>query len=234
MEKRKKELQIKGIPAVLWGAPSRKLYFYVHGQGGCKEEAAVFAEVACRFGWQVLSVDLPKHGERIEGKTAFKPWSIVPELSVLMDFVKSRWREISLYASSIGAWFSMLTFGNEPLKNCLFVSPVLDMKELLSKMMEGAGVSKKQLEQQRLIPNDFGEAFSWEYWNYVIEHPIKQWNIPTKILYGEKDNLIDRWCVEGFTQKFGCSLTVAEECEHWFHTERQLEVLQHWIRKEIF
>ena len=85
-----------------------------------------------------------------------------------------------------------------------------------------------------MIPNDFGEAFSWEYWNYVIEHPIKQWNIPTKILYGEKDNLIDRWCVEGFTQKFGCSLTVAEECEHWFHTERQLEVLQHWIRKEIF
>jgi alpha-beta hydrolase superfamily lysophospholipase len=234
MEKRKKELQIKGIPAVLWGAPSRKLYFYVHGQGGCKEEAAVFAEVACRFGWQVLSVDLPKHGERIEGKTAFKPWSIVPELSGLMDFVKSRWREISLYASSIGAWFSMLTFGNETLKNCLFVSPVLDMKELLSKMMEGAGVSKKQLEQQRLIPNDFGEVFSWEYWNYVIEHPIKQWNIPTKILYGEKDNLIEQWCVERFTQKFGCSLTVAEECEHWFHTERQLEVMQHWIRKEIF
>lgn len=68
----------------------------------------------------------------------------------------------------------------------------------------------------------------------MIEHPIKQWNIPTKILYGEKDNLIEQWCVERFTQKFGCSLTVAEECEHWFHTERQLEVMQHWIRKEIF
>ena len=110
----KKELEINGIPAVLWGVPSRKLYFYVHGQGGCKEEAAVFADVACCFGWQVLSVDLPKHGERVTGAVEFEPWSIVPELSGIMDFAKDRWKQISLYASSIGVWFSMLSFGREP------------------------------------------------------------------------------------------------------------------------
>ena len=146
----KRKLDINGIPAVLWGVPSKRLYLYVHGQGGCKEETAAFADVACRFGWQVLSMDLPKHGERINGTVEFEPWSIVPELSGIMDFVKDRWKYISLYASSIGAWFSMLSFGNEPLKNCLFVSPVLDMKELMLKMMEWAGVSKTQLEEQRL------------------------------------------------------------------------------------
>ena len=229
----KKELEINGIPAVLWGVPSRKLYFYANGQGGCKEEASVFADVACCFGWQVLSIDLPKHGERVNGAVEFEPWSIVPELSGIMDFVKERWKQISLYASSIGAWFSMLSFGNEPLKNCLFVSPVLDMKELMSKMMEWAGVSQNQLEKQRLIPTDFGQTLSWEYWKYVLEHPIRQWDFPTKILYGENDNLIDRCLVEQFAQKFSCNLTVAENCEHWFHTEYQLNVMREWIRKEI-
>lgn len=183
----KEELAINGIPAVLWGISSRKIYLYVHGQGGCKEEAKVFAEIACRFGLQVLSMDLPEHGERINGTVTFEPWNIIPELSEIMKFVKSRWKQISLYASSIGAWFSMLSFGNEPLKNCLFVSPVLDMKELMLKMMEWAGVSQTQLEEQRLIPTDFGQTLSWEYWKYVLENPIKQWNFPTKILYGEND-----------------------------------------------
>lgn len=126
----KKELKINGIPAVLWGISSRKIYLYVHGQGGCKEEAEIFAEIACRFGYQVLSMDLPEHGERINGTVTFEPWNIIPELSEIMKFVKSRWKQISLYASSIGAWFSMLSFGNEQLKNCLFVSPVLDMDKL--------------------------------------------------------------------------------------------------------
>lgn len=47
----KRKLDINGIPAVLWGVPSKRLYLYVHGQGGCKEETAAFADVACRFGW---------------------------------------------------------------------------------------------------------------------------------------------------------------------------------------
>ena len=233
MKQIKKEFEINEIPAVLWGVPSRKLYFYVHGQGGCKEEAAVFADVVCNLGWQVLSVDLPKHGQRINGTVEFEPWSVVPELSGIMDFVKDRWKHISLYASSIGAWFGMLSFGNEPFKKCLFVSPVLDMKELMLKMMGWAGVSQAQLEKQRLIPTDFGQTLSWEYWNYVLEHPIRQWDFPTKILYGENDNLIDRCLVEQFTQKFSCNLTVAENCEHWFHTEHQLNVMRDWVRKEI-
>ncbi len=93
----KKELEIKGIPAILWGISSRKIYLYVHGQGDCKEEAEIFAEIACRLGCQVLSMDLPKHGERINVTMTFEPWKIIPELSEIMKFVKSRWKQISLY-----------------------------------------------------------------------------------------------------------------------------------------
>ena len=60
----KQLLHINNIPAVIWGASSDKIYLYVHGKSGCKEEAASFAELACAKGWQVLSMDLPEHGER--------------------------------------------------------------------------------------------------------------------------------------------------------------------------
>ncbi|MFN1922390.1 hypothetical protein ACK2FT_15925 [Clostridioides difficile] len=46
------------------GNPSSKLYIYIHGQCGNKEEAEAFANIAVPHEYQVLSVDLPEHGER--------------------------------------------------------------------------------------------------------------------------------------------------------------------------
>ena len=37
------KLEISGIPALLYGKESRKVYLYVHGKMGCKEEALPFA-----------------------------------------------------------------------------------------------------------------------------------------------------------------------------------------------
>ena len=65
MEKIK--LKIAGIPAVLYGKRSRKVYLYVHGKNGSAAEAARFARTACPAGWQVLAVDLPEHGARKNG-----------------------------------------------------------------------------------------------------------------------------------------------------------------------
>lgn len=131
----KKITTIDGIPAIIFGVPSRKIYLYIHGQGGNKEEAQSIAKVICRYGYQVLSIDLPEHGERKGEIDSFDPWHIVPELTGVMGFVKVHWERVSLFANSIGAWFSILSFGNECLDNCLFVSPVLDMKQLMLKMM---------------------------------------------------------------------------------------------------
>lgn len=46
-------LNIKNIPAIIWGDTSSKVYLYIHGQGGYKEEAEAFASIANRYGWQV-------------------------------------------------------------------------------------------------------------------------------------------------------------------------------------
>lgn len=226
----KKELtQICGIPAIIWGTPSSKVYFYIHGKGGNKEEAEMFYSIACRYDWQVISIDLPEHGDRKHETNSFDPWHCVKELSLVLEYVKSRWEHISLYANSIGAWFSMLTFTKEKFENCLFVSPLLDMKVLISNMMLGANVSEERLEKERIIPTQFGETLSWEYWMYVLKHPIVEWPSKTKILYAGNDHLMSRDVVDNFVSKFNCDLSVMDNGEHWFHTPEQIDFLCKWI-----
>lgn len=105
-----KRLEIEQIPAIVWGKSTSFLYIYVHGKYGYKEEAERFAHIADRNGWQVLSFDLPGHGERKGEMERFTPWDIEPELELIWRFASRHWDHIALYATSIGAWFSLLSY----------------------------------------------------------------------------------------------------------------------------
>lgn len=226
-------LVIDGIPALLWGKDSPQICLYVHGQHGSKEEASLLAEILCPAGWQVLSFDLPGHGERQAEQDAFVPWHIVPELDSILRYAKNRWKCRALFANSIGAWFSLLAFPQERFVECLFVSPVVDMKQLIRKMMDWAHVSEEQLKQQGRIPTTFGQTLDWEYWQYTLAHPLLRWPSPTCILYGEKDHLVDFSEVEAFSRRFSCRVTVMKQGEHWFHTEAQRAYLKGWVQKHL-
>lgn len=229
----KQNLKINGIPAVLWGEPSEKILLAVHGKLGNKEEAVLLAELVHPHGWQVLSIDLPEHGERKDEKTLLVPWTVVPELNTVLTYLRERWETIGLYANSIGAYFSLLAFSEERLAQSLFVSPVLDMTKLIETMMGWAGVTPERLEAEGEIPTAFGETLSWEYFCYAKAHPVSRWDPPTEILYAGKDTLTVRGTVDDFVHRFGCGLTVMEDGEHWFHTEEQLAFLRDWLRGKV-
>lgn len=220
--------QIEHIPAVLYGGEADRVFLFVHGRHGRKEEAKPFAEAVCPKGWQVLAVDLPEHGARRGSAETLDPWHVVPELETVLAYIRNRWSRTDLRADSIGAWFSMLAFGNTPPERSLFVSPVLDMAALIQRMMAWARVTEADLEDRESIPTDFGETLSWKYYQYAKAHPIKVWSSPTAILYAGQDTLTPRREVEDFVSRFHCGLTVMEEGEHWFHTPEQLEVLRRW------
>lgn len=93
--------EINHIPASVLGNPSRNVYLYIHGQGGNKKEAYCGAEIFCRYGYQVLSIDLAEHGGRKGETYSFAPWHIIPELTEVMKFAKERWEKISLEAAHI-------------------------------------------------------------------------------------------------------------------------------------
>ena len=228
------ELKIHGIPTILYGKPSEKLFLFIHGKHGYKEEAEAFADIACQKGYQVLGFDLPEHGERRNKKAdAFNPWNVVPECKRVLLGARDRWKHISVRANSIGAYFSIISFAEEPIEHCLFVSPVLDMEQLIVNLMKWSGVTEDQLEQQGMIPTNFGETLSWEYLSYVRNHRIEKWATPTSILYGTADNLTERKTVDAFARRYDCSLSVIDGGEHWFHTPEQLEALEQWTKDSI-
>ena len=223
---------LKNIPLLLIGEPSRKVYLYVHGKNGSKEEALDFAELACPAGYQVLALDLPEHGERKNAPERLLPWVVLPELQLIYQYAKVHWRSVSLRATSIGAWFSMLALQAKPLRSALLLSPVVDMEDLITNMMQWANVSEAQLKEGGEVSTDFDETLSWQYLCWVREHPYR-WKVPTQVLYGAKDNLTSRAVLEQFKQRTGAHLTIMVEGEHWFHTELQLAVLQEWERAHI-
>lgn len=58
------------------------------------------------------------------------------------------------------------------------------------------------------------------------------WMVPTKILYGSRDNLTSLETISDFAEKHSATLTVMEGGEHWFHTEAQMRFLDDWILRE--
>ena len=66
-------------------------------------------------------------------------------------------------------------------------------------MMGWAQATEDELREKGEIPTDFGETLSWDYLCFVRENPIC-WDVPTSILYAERDQLIARDIVESFAQ----------------------------------
>lgn len=222
---------IGSVPAVLYGEPAEQDYLFLHGQMGCKEEAEPFAQLVCARGGQVLSIDLPGHGERRGRREELTPWAAVPDIQAALDFAQARWKTVSLRATSIGAYFARLSFP-APAR-ALLVSPVLEMEDLIFSMMRRAGVTPEQLQKQGEITTSFGQTLSWKYLCWVREHPVFGWNCPTCILCGSADQMISRQTVEAYARRHSARLTVLEGGEHWFHTPEQLAALHKWEETEL-
>lgn len=226
-------ITISGIPAILWGGKSDGIYICVHGKLSRKENARGFAEIATRRGYQVVSFDLPEHGERTSSDYPCTVRNGVHDLTTIGEYVRENWTDIHLFAESLGAYFSLLAYPGYPLRSCLFLSPILDMERLIKNMMHWYGVSEDTLAKKGKIPTPLGETLDWEYYSYVRENPIVRWDAPTAILYGTDDKLTERDVIDTFSRRFAGEVTVMQNGEHYFHTEEQLAVLRQWLETHI-
>lgn len=205
-------IKINHIPALLLGEQSDKIYIFVHGQGGNKEEARLFAEVALPQGWQVLGIDLPEHGARAnkastgskkvdttstgivkanstdvssyvtDDESTFDPWHAVGELKQVLEYARANHSQVAVRANSIGSYFSLLAYKDESLSKYLLVSPLLDMERMIENLMKWSGVTEERLEQEKIIPTNFGQTLSWEYLCYARDHRIEEFDTLTSIL----------------------------------------------------
>lgn len=227
------QVRVEGFPAIVWGRESESVYIYVHGRSASKEEAETLAGHAREKAIQVISFDLPDHGENVREDYPCSAQNGVEELRAILDFVKRRWPRRYLYGSSLGAYFSLLTYQGEWFERCLFLSPIVDLEKLIRGMMAAVGVDESTLRERGEIPAGGGETLSWDYYHYVREHPVVKWASPTYILYGTGDTLTDRATLDGFVARFRCVLETCSQGEHYFHTTRQLDVLNGWLRRNV-
>lgn len=226
-------LAINGIPAVLWGNPSDKLFIAVHGDQSHKEDAviAILAEEAEKKGYQVLSFDLPEHGDRKEESRQCDPQNAVEDLAEILAYARTHFSYISLFGCSIGAYFSMIAYQNEPYNQTLFLSPVVDMERLIQNMMSWFDVSEEKLRQEEEVETPI-KTLSWDYYQYVVGNPVA-WEKPTAILYGAQDNLCEFEVVSRFANQNHADMTVLENGEHFFHTEEHLFFFRQWLQCKI-
>lgn len=197
----------------------KNIVIYVHGKGGSAEEAEHYRKLFTEA--EVIGFDY----------RAMAPWEAKEEFPQFFTEQRKHCDNLTLVANSIGAFFSMSSLDEALVDKAYFISPVVDMEKLICNMMVWAGVTEQELAEKQEISTEFGETLSWNYLTYVREYPIS-WHIPTRILYGEHDNLTSLDIMSAFAKQVGAELTVMPNGEHWFCTEEQMSFLDNWFLVE--
>lgn len=228
------KIRIDGIPAVLWGDPCDRIIIAAHGSHSSKIDDCIWtlAEEATEKGYQVISFDLPQHGERVYEKDFIMPDECVRELKTMYSFASNQAKTVSIFGCSMGAYFELLAFADMEIECAWFLSPVTDMERLIRNIMEYCHISEKEFQEKVKVNNDI-EPLYFPYYSYVKSHPITSWKHKTYILRGEKDTICDYGCVKDFADGFNCELTEQKGGEHWFHTEIELDFFRNWIREKL-
>ncbi|MFZ2465041.1 MAG: alpha/beta hydrolase, partial [Ruminococcus bromii] len=173
----------------------RKLAVYVHGKGGNATESEHYKPLLPEY--DVIGFDYKSE----------TPWDAKQKFTNLFDNYCKNYDYIVLIANSIGAFYSMNAFSDKQIDKAMFISPVVDMENLITNMMKWANVTENELRDKKTISTEFGETLSWEYLCYVRENQIS-WNVPTSILSGENDNLTSFEIINKFAEKINADLTV--------------------------
>ena len=198
----------------------KQVLLYIHGKGGNAQEAGRYRPLCPAY--EVVGVDY--QGEL--------PWQVGGQLRAAYEQARRQGALVTVLANSIGAYFAMDALQQCPLERALFVSPILDMEQLILDQMRWAGVSEEALRERGEISTGLGEPLSWRYLCYVRARPLV-WETPTEILYAGRDALTSRLTVDAFVRSHHARLTVMENGEHWFHTAEQLAFLDGWLKDTL-
>ena len=231
---KKERITIDNIPAMLWGEPSKMVFIAVHGNMSNKEDTVIelFAEEVTKRNYQVLSFDLPEHGDRKKDTSYLcNPQNCINDLKKIMEYARLEYNSIYLWACSMGAYFSMLAYKDEELEDCLFLSPVVNMKLVIDNIMLEAGITEEELKERKVIQTEFGPTLYWDYYEFVKNHPVPEWDNPmTYILYGKNDDIQSEETINSFCEEQSGFVTVYDKGEHFFHTDDQLEFYSSWLK----
>ena len=117
------------------------------------------------------------------------------------------------------------------IKKAFFISPLVNMKEVIEGMMKQYGISLDTLKTRKIIDLDNGQTLSYDFYESLKEKD--SWDIKTYVLYGEKDKIVDQESIFNFISNHNSSLTIMKNGKHYFHTPGQLKFIKKWINEYL-
>ena len=190
---------------------------YIHGLYGNSGEADFYSFYSNKY--DVIGLDY-KDGN---------PWEVKDRIIHEFTEISKRYKDIYVIANSIGAFYAYMYLANQKIKKAFFISPLVNMKEVIEGMMKQYKISLETLKTKKIINLDNGQTLSYDFYQSLIEKD--KWNVKTNILYGEKDKLVDQKSIFNFVSNHNSSLTIMKNGEHYFHTPGQLRFIKKWINE---
>ena len=128
----------------------KELVLYIHGKGGNASESEHYRPLFP--GREVIGLDYQ----------TFTPWETGEEIRDAVIRLKNEYKNVTIIANSIGAFFSMNAGIDGLIYKAYFISPIVDMEKLISDMMGWANITEEQLKAEGVIATTFGENLSWK------------------------------------------------------------------------
>lgn len=125
----------------------KNIVVYIHGKGGSAQEAAHF---------QQFFADSDVLGFDYEART---PWEAKEEFVPFFESILKSRKSVKIVANSIGAFFAMHALQDMCIKKAYFISPIVNMQNLIEKMMSQAGVSEDELRDRGELDAGSGKNF---------------------------------------------------------------------------
>ena len=224
------ELLLDGIPALRWGKPGGRAVVGVHGQFSNKLDPvmAQCGEVIASRGDQLITFDLPTHGDRRDDKV-FNAMVTSPEVRAFAQLARSQSTEVGLLASSIGAYFSLCDTPTGTFERAWLVSPLIDLEYYIRDVMAEYSVTDEQLEAETVIDTPRA-VLEWPYLRFVEEHPARL-DIPSWTIRGDQDEVVPLDALSRFVSAPGVELVQIEGGQHFLGQPPHLETVVAWFKE---
>ena len=192
---------------------------YIHGLYGNKDEADFYSFYSNRY--DVIGLDY-RDGN---------PWEVKDKIVEEFSEISKKYKEVYVIANSIGAFYTYMYLSIFNIKKAFFISPLVNMKEVIEGMMKQHKISLETLENKKFITLDNGQSLSYIFYQSLKEKD--NWATKTHVLYGEKDKLVNQKSILNFISNHNSSLTIMKNGEHYFHTPSQLRFVKKWINEYL-
>ena len=230
MSSQPEEFVLDGIPALRWGEPGGRAVVGVHGQFSNKLDPvmAQCGEVIASRGDQLITFDLPTHGDRRDDKV-FNAMVTSPEVRAFAQLARSQSTEVGLLASSIGAYFSLCDTPTGTFERAWLVSPLIDLEYYIRDVMAEYSVTDEQLEAETVIDTPRA-VLEWPYLRFVEEHPARL-DIPSWTIRGDQDEVVPLDALSRFVSAPGVELVQIEGGQHFLGQPPHLETVVAWFKE---